>query len=116
MHNAYISVLAETGLAGIVTLVAAFVVVRRRLRDVAVTLDGEDRAVFDTIRLLLVVVLVWWNDDPLFGAQPETVLAATFLGLLASYTVSDGDVAHPADVATPIDEVNTRRSFASAPR
>ena len=76
VHNAYISVLAETGLVGIVALVAAFVVVRRRLRDFAVTLDGEDRAVFDTIRLLLVVVLIWWNDDPLFGAQPETVLAA----------------------------------------
>ena len=114
VHNAYISVLAETGLVGIAALVAVFVVVRRRLRDVAVTLDGEDRAVFDTIRLLLVVVLVWWNDNPLFGAQPETVLAATFLGLLASYAVSDGDVAHPADVATPIDEVNTGRSFASA--
>ena len=29
-------------------------------------------------------VLLWWNDNALFGAQPETVLAATFLGILAA--------------------------------
>ena len=34
--------------------------------------------------VLLVVILVWWNDNAMFGAQPETVLAATFLGLLAA--------------------------------
>ena len=34
--------------------------------------------------VLLVVVLVWWNDNTLYGAQPESVLAATFLGILAA--------------------------------
>ena len=32
----------------------------------------------------IVVVLVWWNDNTLYGAQPESVLAATFLGILAA--------------------------------
>ena len=32
---------------------------------------------------LLVVILFWWNDNGLYGAQPESVIAATLLGLLA---------------------------------
>ncbi len=33
---------------------------------------------------MVVVILLWLNDNPLFGAQPETVLIATFLGLFAA--------------------------------
>lgn len=33
--------------------------------------------------LVLIVVLIWWNDNPLYGGQPETVLAALALGTLA---------------------------------
>ena len=34
--------------------------------------------------VLLLVILVWLNDNPLYGAQPETVLMALFLGMFAS--------------------------------
>jgi hypothetical protein len=34
--------------------------------------------------ILVVVILVWWNDNTLYGAQPETILCATFLGMLAT--------------------------------
>ena len=32
---------------------------------------------------MLIVVLIWWNENPLYGAQPETVLAALSLGMHA---------------------------------
>ncbi len=28
--------------------------------------------------------MVWLNDNPLFGSQPESVMAAMFLGILAA--------------------------------
>ena len=28
--------------------------------------------------------MVWLNDNPLFGSQPESVMAALFLGILAA--------------------------------
>ena len=34
--------------------------------------------------ILLVATMVWLNDNPLFGSQPETVMAALFLGILAA--------------------------------
>ena len=34
--------------------------------------------------ILLVATLVWLNDNPLFGSQPESVMAAMFLGILAA--------------------------------
>jgi len=33
---------------------------------------------------VLVVIAIWLNDNALYGAQPELVLAATMLGLLAA--------------------------------
>ena len=28
--------------------------------------------------------MVWFNDNPFFGSQPESVMAALFLGILAA--------------------------------
>ena len=105
VHNAYVQVLAETGIIGAALLVNAFVSVRRRTRALASRLDPSERAVFSTVRLALVAVLIWWNDNPLFGAQPETVLAALFIGLLASFRLpvpSTGS--RQGDVEQPLDE------------
>jgi hypothetical protein len=33
---------------------------------------------------LIFAILIWWNDNALFGAQPETVFLAFFLGALRS--------------------------------
>ena len=86
VHNAYIEILAEAGIVGFVCflalLVAAVGGIRRVLHDAA----GDPRvaACAWCAAVLLVGVLVWWNDNALFGTQPETVLAATFLGILAA--------------------------------
>ena len=66
----------------VVVLIAIAVGALRVLRGTRV-----DPGLFVSARaalVLLVATMVWLNDNPLFGAQPETVLAATFLGMLAA--------------------------------
>jgi O-antigen ligase len=84
VHNAYIQVAAEEGLIGLLTLVVVALIVRRRVRRLrARTRDPEILATLRWATLLLIVVLIWWNDNPLYGGQPETLLAALALGILA---------------------------------
>lgn len=83
VHNAYIQILAESGLVGFTILMTGILVGRRGIR-VLVAQAGLDREVARTLAVSLTVILIWWNDNALFGAQPEAVLFACFLGLLAS--------------------------------
>jgi len=83
VHNAYIQVLAESGLVGFGILAAGVLVGRRGIREL-VAGAGSDAEVGRTLMMSLFVILVWWNDNALFGSQPEAVLFAFFLGLLAS--------------------------------
>ncbi len=73
VHNAYIQVAAEEGLIGLLTLVVVALVIRRRVRSLRA--HTRDPAILATLRwatLVLIVVLIWWNDNPLYGGQPET--------------------------------------------
>ena len=84
VHNAYIEVAAEGGLIGLLTLAAAALIIRRRVRSLrAHTRDPEILATIRWATLVLIVVLIWWNDNPLYGAQPETLSFALALGTLA---------------------------------
>ena len=31
----------------------------------------------------LVLIVIWWNDNPLYGGQSETVIPAVFVGAIA---------------------------------
>jgi O-antigen ligase len=86
VHSAYIQILAEAGIVGFAifaaVLVAVGIGVFRLLRDAR-----ADASVFVSTRaavILLVATMVWLNDNPLYGSQPETVMAAMFLGILAA--------------------------------
>jgi O-antigen ligase len=86
VHNAYVQVLAELGLIGFALftlgLVRTAVGVRRLVRHV-----GFDHVLAPDVRFLalsLLFILIWWNDNPIFGGQVETVLASVFLGILIS--------------------------------
>jgi hypothetical protein len=85
VHDAYIQVAAEAGAIGCVALLLTMWAVGRRIRVTRRTVAGSEFEV--TLRwalLVLVTVLIWWNDNPLFGAQPETVFAALALGTMAT--------------------------------
>ena len=86
VHNAYVQVLAETGAVGFAAFVALLIAVGigacRVLRDAR-----ADASVFVSTRaaiVLLVATMVWFNDNPIYGSQPETVMTALFLGILAA--------------------------------
>jgi O-antigen ligase len=86
IHNSYVQVLAEAGLVGFFLMVAVMITMGRGIRRILQSLRWN-RALYVSARCAvvgIVVVLVWWNDNTLYGAQPETVLCATFLGLLAT--------------------------------
>ena len=83
VHNAYVQILAENGLVGLLALLACIVAIRRGVRGLS-TKGGPDAAVVRTLVALLALVLIWWNDNPIFGAQPESILFALLLGLLAA--------------------------------
>ncbi len=85
-HNAYVQILAETGLVGfglfVVAAVAAIIGI-----GAVLSIARAQPAVYVAARclvVLLVAILVWLNDNTLFGLQPETVLAATLIGALAA--------------------------------
>jgi len=86
VHNAYIQTAAEEGLVGLAALLLVAFAVGSRLRTVRRSLaDVGDRADFQWAFCMLAAVLIWWNDNPLYGAQPETVTAAVAIGVLGSF-------------------------------
>jgi O-antigen ligase len=86
VHNAYIQIATEAGLIGllgfVVFLVGCIRGVRAVLRRLAA--DARRHACARCAVAVLVVIAIWLNDNALFGAQPEIVLAATMLGLVAA--------------------------------
>lgn len=86
VHNSYVQMLAETGLVGFLAFLAAFVCLAVGVTRVMRTVS-RNRMLYLCMRatlVMVVVIVLWLNDNPLFGAQPETVLIATFLGLFAA--------------------------------
>lgn len=84
VHNAYVQVLAETGMIGTVVFIAALMAVSRRGRTLIAGLSGSEQVAARAIAISIMACLVWLNDNPLFGAQPETVTLSLMLGLLAT--------------------------------
>jgi O-antigen ligase len=86
VHNAYVQILAELGLIGFALFTLAIsrssIGIRRLLRRTSADNVLTPYVRFAALGLLL--ILIWWNDNPIFGGQVETVLAAVFLGILIS--------------------------------
>jgi O-antigen ligase len=85
-HNTYVQILAETGILGFLAFVAALISIGIGIVRVFRTVKRQPALYLcmRAILIMMVVILVWLNDNPLFGAQPETVLMAMFLGMFAA--------------------------------
>jgi O-antigen ligase len=86
LHNMYIQLLAELGLIGFTLFVCGSVRVGHAVKATLHALPGEslDKMWGRFCTLGLVSLLIWWNSNPLYGGQTESLLAFTFLGALAS--------------------------------
>jgi O-antigen ligase len=85
-HNTYVQILAESGLVGFVAFLAAALSIGFGLVRILRTVRQQP-TLYLCMRVtlvMIVVIMLWLNDNPLFGAQPETVLLALFLGLFAA--------------------------------
>lgn len=88
VHNTYVQVLADLGSVGFVLFVAMIVAIARRVMQLLRRL-GRDHELWpqaSVMALSLLLVLIWLNDNPLFGGQPETVIPVIFVGALAAMT------------------------------
>ncbi len=86
VHNTYVQILADLGLVGFALLVALIVTVALRVRALLRRL-GREHELWPqawTMSLGLLLVLIWSNDNPLFGGQVDTVIPALFVGALAA--------------------------------
>jgi O-antigen ligase len=85
VHNAYVQVVADLGLVGLGLFLFMLVSLGRGVKRV---LERVSRASPSWPALwfmawALVLILVWWNDNPLYGGQVETAAPALFLGAIA---------------------------------
>jgi hypothetical protein len=85
VHNTYVQVAADLGFIGLALLI---VVLWTLGRDIA-RLIAQVPPKTELWRLLwflawgIVLVLIWLNDNPLFGGQAETVVLAVLVGAVA---------------------------------
>lgn len=91
-HNFYMQMLAETGLIGVVALAWAIWRMRGRIRDmVAGIVDPRVREPAEFFQYGTLLVLIWWNTNPLYGGQTESIFVSALLGgLLAARRIAAG--------------------------
>lgn len=86
VHNTYVQILADLGLVGFGLFVALIVTVAVRVRGLLRRLGPEHELWPQAwvMSLGVLLVLVWSNDNPLFGGQVDSVVPALLIGALAA--------------------------------
>lgn len=86
LHNLYMQLLAELGILGFSLFIYGVVRVGKTiaiiLRQMPLYSPFRKFALFNAMGL--VYLLIWWNTNPLFGGQTESIFAVTFLSLFAA--------------------------------
>lgn len=97
VHNAYVQVLAEGGLIGLLLVGLAILWLARDVgtaRRQAREAEGGGPMLAERARLagegILLTLAVWWNDNPLFGGQTESMLLPVALTLLTASALARG--------------------------
>jgi O-Antigen ligase len=85
VHNTYIQVAADLGLIGLGLFLFMIVSLGRGINRVlkGVSRAAPEHAVLWFMAWGLILVLIWKNDNPLYGGQSETVIPALFVGAIA---------------------------------
>lgn len=85
VHNAYVQVAADLGLIGLGLFLFMLVSLGRGVNNVLkrVPRAAPERAQLWFMAWGLVLVLIWKNDNPVYGGQAETVIPALFVGAIA---------------------------------
>jgi O-antigen ligase len=86
LHNMYIQFLAELGILGFILFVRGSFLVGKAVKTILRNIPAESpyKLWAQFYALGLVFLLIWWNTNPLFGGQTESILAFTFLAVLAA--------------------------------
>lgn len=86
LHNMYIQFLAELGILGVVLFTWTCFRMGKTVAGIVnhVRAGSPYRVWAQFYALSLIFLLIWWNTNPLFGGQTESILAVTFLALLAN--------------------------------
>lgn len=86
VHNMYIQFLAELGIIGFALFVWICCRMGKSVAGIVKKVPAGSPyrvwAQFDS--LAIIFLLIWWNGNPLFGGQTESILAVTFLALLVN--------------------------------
>jgi O-antigen ligase len=104
VHNMYIQFLAELGIIGFLLFAWVFLrtgkSVARIVKNIATESPYKGWAQFYAFGLIF--LLIWWNGNPLFGGQTESILAITFLALLANVAELEKRRVEDWAAATPL--------------
>jgi len=86
VHNFYIQLLAELGVIGFGLFFWAVYRIYRRWRQAmsGLPIDDESAGWACWCRSALGVLLIWWNTNPLYGGQVESLTAALLLASAAA--------------------------------
>ena len=86
LHNMYLQLLADLGIIGFALFVYGIIGVGKKVADILrmVPTHSPFRRLALFSAMGLVYLLIWWNTNPLYGGQTESLLAVTFLSLLAA--------------------------------
>jgi O-antigen ligase len=85
VHNGYVQVAADAGLIGAGLLVLVFVSLGRQIAGILrrIRRRSPEWAQLSFLAWAVVLIVVWWNDNPIYGGQVETVAPAVFVGAIA---------------------------------
>lgn len=104
LHNMYVQFLAELGIIGFSLFVWVFFRTRKSVARIVKDVPPESpyRVWAQFYALGLIFLLIWWNTNPLFGGQTETILAFTFLAGLANVAELEKRRVEDWAAATPL--------------